>query len=567
MASMQSTERYPDQRRRLSRRRLILAGAGGGAALFALACGGDDDDGEAGTQGTAAPAGGTAAAAATPKAGGQFREATITQAPHFSPFHPGADPSFVNTWRRINGYYDTLWTFKAVNAAELVAPRLAASIEQPDQTTYVVKMHPSNFQNRPPANGREVTAEDQVEVIKFLSKPPATGGSFLQSGKDLKSATAVDKLTLRFETHGPRAFFFEEGLGVANTARVIVPKEMLDEQTLKQQIPVGSGPYEYKTHTQGSIEEIKAFTGYRIKDRPYIAEKKLTFVPDSAAIEAAFRANQIDWMGFSDIKQRDSVTKDLGKKVESETYPSESGMALVVNVFRDPWKDARAREAIHRAIDIDRVVNTVYFGDGTPTWYFSPANFEAFPIKREQVNQYVGYDPKKAGELLRASGADLSKEYEFMVPIEAQTWVDSARLMAEDLEKIGLKTRINPVVRNIYLQRGGPEPGDFDMQMSVLLGYRHAKTDAGTFWNSTALNDPEIDAFVEKVEATVNAQERKKLSEEFQIMLARKYSNLIPILTTNVHNAWYAYLKGFNTDFRKFGGWQVWPQGGRWLDN
>src|SRR5262249_52474075 len=156
--------------------------------------------------------------------------------------------------------------------------------------------------------GRDVTAGDVAAMVQFLSKPPASGGLFLQSGKDLKSVTAVDAQTLRFEMFGPRAFFFEDGGGTRGGP----PKGMLREQTLKQQIPVGSGPYEYKSHTLGSTEEVKRFDGYRVKDPPYIAERRLTFVPDQAAIEVAFRGGQIDHIAFSDVKQKDAVSRDLG---------------------------------------------------------------------------------------------------------------------------------------------------------------------------------------------------------------------------------------------------------------
>ncbi|MGH2602158.1 MAG: ABC transporter substrate-binding protein, partial [Dehalococcoidia bacterium] len=98
--------------------------------------------------------------------------------------------------------------------------------------------------------------------------------------------SAIDERTVRFEMFGPRAFFFEEGGG----AGAIAPKEMLDEKTLKETPPVGSGPYQYKTHTQASIEEATRFESFRDKEQPYITEKKLTFVPDEAAMEAAFRS-------------------------------------------------------------------------------------------------------------------------------------------------------------------------------------------------------------------------------------------------------------------------------------
>jgi len=74
----------------------------------------------------------------SPKPGGELREATITQAPHFSPFHPGADPSYVNFFRRVYGYYDYLWIFKDVDTADRMHLMLAASAEQPDATTVLV---------------------------------------------------------------------------------------------------------------------------------------------------------------------------------------------------------------------------------------------------------------------------------------------------------------------------------------------------------------------------------------------------------------------------------------------
>lgn len=552
-------------RRRVDRRTIMRVGAVAGASAFIAACGGDDDSGGSGSgagQATTSASGTTAAASQeTPKPGGQFRLATITQAPHFSPYHPGADPSIINFWRRDFGYYEPLWGFKTAElTGDILNLREAASFEQVDPTTVVAKLHPAKFHNRAPANGRDLVAEDVVAMVEFLKKPPASGGSFIQSGKDLKSVTAVDAQTVRFETFGPRAFFFEEGGG----ERVIVPREMLDEQTLKQTPPVGTGPYQYKSHAQGSTEEVTKFDGFRDKQMPYITEKKLTLVPDIAAMEAAFRSGQLDMLnyeGITSIKAKEQLEKDLGNKILVKTNPSTSGMALVVNVNRKPWDDVRVREAIYRAIDVDRVVNVVFFGDGERTWYFSKARTTRFPLGPDPVKQYIDYDPKKAADLLKASGIDLNKEYEFMLPVEAQTWVDSGRLMSEDLAKVGLKTRLNPVVRNIYLQRAGPKPGDFDITMSVLLDYQYAQTDSGTFWNSTSLQDAEVDALVTRIQETIDPEQRKKLSNDFETMLARKYSNLIPVMSGNWHYAWYSYLKGFDPAYQP-----AWYQKGLWLD-
>ncbi|MGI8553945.1 MAG: ABC transporter substrate-binding protein, partial [Dehalococcoidia bacterium] len=275
--------------RRLSRRRLLAGGAVTSAGVLLAACSGGKANTNSGS--SAPPAGGQSSAGTastgTPKPGGIWRQATITQAPHFSPYHPGADPSFVNSWRREFGYYERLWDSKQTadekkNNTYHVVQRLAASSEQVDETTVVVKLKPSNFHNKPPVNGRPVTAQDIVANVEFLTKPPATGGAFIQGGKDLKSVTAVDDQTVRFETFGPRALFFEE----VGAVLLAVPKDMLDEQTLKTQTPVGSGPFVFKSNQQGSREEAERNPDYYVKDRPFIQGKVLTFVPDSAAIEA-----------------------------------------------------------------------------------------------------------------------------------------------------------------------------------------------------------------------------------------------------------------------------------------
>jgi len=339
-----------------------------------------------------------------------------------------------------------------------------------------------------------------------------------------------------------------------------------DEQTLKTTPPVGTGPFMYKSHQQNTNEEVVRNPDYFVKGKPYLDGKFITFLGDSAAVEAAFRAGQVDDPGqtWDNIKQAQQIEKDMGAKIKNITYPSTSGMAMLLNIHRDPFKDARVREAIYRAIDIDRILNVVFLGDGDKTWYFSNARPSRFPVGRKAVEQYVGYDPKKSADLLRAAGADLTKTYELMVPPEAQTWVDGGGLVAEDLQKVGFKLRVNPIVRNIYLQRAGPKPGDFDITMTVFLDYQYMKTESGTFWNNTSLEDPEVNALAEKIEATIDDQARAKLSNEVELMLAKKYSPLVPMLSTNLHGSYYAYLKGFDWEQTPggLGGWQV----GMWKD-
>jgi peptide/nickel transport system substrate-binding protein len=546
---------------RISRRRGLIGatGAAGLAALTLAGCGGG-----AGDQDETRPSDGREG---TPKPGGILRTADNVVAPHFSPYHRGADPSWINTWRRVTGYYDKLWGLRSTtDPARLVHLQLASSIEQVDDLTVVVKMRSANYQDVPQSktnsvvNGRVATAEDFAASFEFMKagQPGEILASAITTGVDLKSVTAVDLTTDRYDMFRPLALFFESGSGGANAAYAI-PKEMLQTDTLKQDFPIGTGPFQYKSHQVGSMEELARNPNYFLKDRPYLEGKRVTFVPDAAAQEAAFRANQVDTIGFTNVRQKDAVAADLGRRISVITVPGGgTGLAFMCNISRKPFDDIRVREALYRAVDVDRIINIVWFGDAVRSWFFAETNHSRFPIGYKAVEKYVSHDPKRAADLLRAANVDPNKTFELMVPVEAQTWVDAGRLAADDWGKAGIKVRLDPQVRSIYLSRGGAKPGDFDMTMGVFQDYRAARTVPGYFWENTSLEDAEIDALVADIYGTVDAAKRKELSHKFELRLAEKYSNFMPILVPNSHTGMYAYIKGRDMEMSTtgLGGWQ-----------
>jgi ABC-type transport system substrate-binding protein len=570
-------------RRRISRR-AALRGVGLGVAGLAgaalIGCGDDDDEEPAAAQATAAPtqaAAETQAAAAepqvaAPKRGGIFRQADMVTAPHFSPLHPGAAVGLSPTWRQANGYYDGLWGLRSSDdPARQFFVRLAESYEQVDDVTAVVKLRRASYHDQPAhklnstVGARQVDAEDFVKQFEFRLTPPA---SMTKRLKEDETVTAVDELTLKMELKRPYAFFTEAASMGA------IPRELLDEAILKENPPIGTGPFKYKAHRVGTTEEVVRNPDYFVKDRPYLDGKILTVVPDASALESAFRSNQIEEIDFSDIKQRDSVADDLGDEIYVIDYPSASGMALIVNIRKEPFKDIRIREAIHRAIDVQRIIDVVYFGDAQRSWIFSPANPTRFPIGFDAVKQYVGFNKEKAAQLVAAAKADggySGREIEFMLPAESQTWIDGGRLAADDLRDVGFDIKTFTEVRNIYLQRSGPKDtkdltkaSPFDLTMSVFLSYTSFRSDTGSFWNNTGLEDPEIDAQINLVYETIDAEKRAEYSHELEILMAKKYSNFIPLLSETNHVGWYSYVKDLDLEDSRsgIGGWQI----GMWFD-
>ncbi len=559
-------------------RRGALRGAGVGAAGLAgaalIGCGDDDDDDDDDGGGGGGGGGGTPAPTAAPSAtvdpnavkrGGTFKQATVTVAPHYSTLHPGADPSYINTFRRQN-YYRRLWHTRGglgLDPAELTNLDLAESIERPSETEVIVKVINTPWQNQPQSDSndtvgqRDYVASDTVERLKFMQAVADTNASvntFIAS--DLIDVEAIDDTTIRFTTALPAAFFEEESDGVAFRSGEL-PREMLDEEILKNHIPIGNGPYMYDDGQASSFEHAVPNPTYvdpSGDDRPYLDKRELTIVPDEIARETAFRANQIDQMWFTDVRQADTIEGDLGADIDRITYPSQSGQALILNIRRDPWKDERARRAVHLGINVQRVIDTIWFGDARRGWYFAEPVTTRFPIGYPGVEDIIFYDPAEAAKLVAAvksAGVYNDEEMTMFLPVEAQTWVDSGVLEIEDLNTIGFNVVSEPLPRNIYLGRSGNKPrddpsgsSDFDITMTINLAYHHATSQTSSFWNNGALEDAEIDDIVVQISSTLDTEERAALSNRFERLLAEKAANFVPILTGNSHTGYYNYVKG-----------------------
>jgi len=537
------------RRRQIQRRKFLKASAGAGIALAAsslIACGGDGDKPSTASTsaGESAPGAAAIPSLGTPKAGGIMQLTDAVVPTHHSPYHSGNEASVIRPFWQT--FYDVLWT-KQASGSNPVIMQFADSVEQVDPTRVTVKLKKGVlFQNLPPVNGREVTAEDVVQDMQFIQDTKNNANlnnTFIRGDLD-GPPTAIDSYTLSFKTKGPRAYFFDTD----QVAVSIVPKEMLNESTLRQSTQVGSGPWQFKAESQGSTYEAQRFPNYRVKGKPYMDGIRETIIPDKSSQEAAFRSGQVHQYAFTDIRNRDAVIKDLGKQIYVYTTKGLGNVGLVLNIFRKEFQDIRVREAIWRSIDRQRLINVVGFGDGSLSGYFPYAYDFALPAKEAEANQAL--DLTKAKQLLSAAAFPLDKTYEMPLPVEAQFYVDAGRLMAEDLGKAGIKTNLAPITRTLYIQKVGAEPGDFDISMWPFQGtnarqqFRLLHTKEGSFQETMSLNDTEIDALIEKSEQLLDHAQFVTTAQQIQRLQFQRFSNWVPTYSSSSHTGIWAVVRG-----------------------
>src|SRR5690606_12606190 len=116
--------------------------------------------------------------------------------------------------------------------------------------------------------------------------------SFQNNSMD--SVEAPDDNTVIFNLQQPNAYLFS-GAGLGHPATMcIVPSELVlgDFNTTP---PVGSGPYRMKDYQFGVRYDYERSETYRDADKglPYIQERTFLPMTDQAAIDAAFRSEQI----------------------------------------------------------------------------------------------------------------------------------------------------------------------------------------------------------------------------------------------------------------------------------
>ena len=469
------------------------------------------------------------------------------------------------------------WNFQFLNVPANTKGQLAESWSQPDSLTYIVKVRQGvRWHDKPPMNGRELTAQDieyNFHRILGLGSGFTERSEFATSWRDVQveSVTATDKWTVVFKLKEPHLFALVAMLD-GNMARIYPPEVIKEHGDVTDwRNLVGTGPYMLTDWTEGSSITWDKNPDYWGADEkypenrlPYIDRLRALTMPEPATQLAALRTGRVDYLGrngqaaMRSLDQVESLQRTNPEIVISSFSVGSGGTMFGMNVQIEPFDDIRVRKAMQMAINLEEISNAYYKGnaDAIPQGLLNrmftevATQFEDWP---EDVKKVFDYDPEGAEALLDEAGyprgADgIRFKTELMHFVRYDLNYDE--LVASYWNKIGVDVEIDVQEAATY----GPRRNERDFEMINAEGasiwyplpvmFRYVP-DAP--WNTSNVDDPVYTAKFEAGGAATTLEEQNRIAGELNQYGIEKFWTIwgpgAPLYV-----AIQPWIKGFNNE-------------------
>ncbi|MFI5706427.1 ABC transporter substrate-binding protein [Kribbella sp. NPDC051620] len=437
---------------------------------------------------------------------------TISTDPHVDAGGNDAD------WEMYNLVYNNLVT---LDTAQRVVPALATKWVQESPTQYLFDIRPGvKF-----SNGRLLTVNDVIDSLKRIMDPKLATS---WAGRlNVKSAAAVGTDQVRVTLAKPNSTFL---VALAMPMVAILPmKELQSGAFDPEKELIGTGPYVVVNHVKGQSWRLKRNPDYW-GPQPKAAEIDIKIMPEVAARIAALKAGTAQITTFD---QPDTIKLLQGTNTVTTVDQNQNlYFRLDVNAKSSIFADRRVREALALSINRANIANLALAGVGAPTAAIVP-NFGVCDPSSVPFGQT---DTAKARDLVSAAGAT-GKSVTILVPSGVGGGVDIAQVLKQDVEKSGLKVKIEQIENGPWSKRiySGP-PSDFDFTISYSGNYADPTMILGNFSNTTApyakgyqVEDPALDSLIGKAQAVPAGPDRNKLLDQVCQRIAQN-ANVIPLV-------------------------------------
>ena len=509
----------------------------GVVALFAVAACSSDDP-------TATPT--TAAAPAAPAATAPTATPMPTATP--SPKYGGtlaywirSDPPGWDPWGRTRFWDPTRKIAEMVfnplyspepqvgESCELVLePEIAESWEFTSPTVLEFKLREGvKWHNKPPLNGRLLTADDVVYTLNERYGQGLAGQAYVGQ-VFFDSAEAVDASTVRVNLKQPFEGFIS-GFPSGNRQGWIVAPEASAEESLADPAAswVGTGPFMFSEFQTGVKVSFDRNPDYFKDGLPYADKLIAHIIPDAATRLAALRSGQINVFPAAGPQALQEISR-TNSDFFTKSCPSLFHMAIRLRLDKAPWDDVRVRRALSMSLDRDAIVSAALRGDGQTVLQAWPLDPEALKLSEfpEEVQEYMQYNPDRAKALLAEAG--FPDGFSTSIVWTAQygsPWQEVAETILTMMRAVGIDAEFNMQEYGPFLGLGRTQSFD-DVYFGWTNSFDLNDLASSAYWsgmqppNTLSLApDAHLDDIVARLWAS-NASNREAIAKELQIYVA-----------------------------------------------
>jgi ABC-type transport system substrate-binding protein len=471
----------------------------------------------------------TPSAAGSPKSGGTLVIRWWTGDP------PDLDPYLNVTFRAqefAGFFYSRLLKFDSgpgvAPNAFVPVPDLAESYEtSKDGLTYTFKLRgDAKWQNKPPLNGRPVTADDVVwSYQRFMKVSPQKANL-----SNVRDVTASDPRTVVFTLNSVSAPFAST---IASPLLWIMPREVIEADGDGRKRIIGSGPFIFDRFEKGVQVVAKRNPDYYQAGTPYVDEVDLLIVPEDPTAMAGLRAKSIDINGVSQT-DRDALASS-NPEILLFDYPQNLLTFIYWRVDAPPFNDVRVRQAFSLALDRDELIKVLLQGRakynnavpvGLQSWWLDPLSTDMGPSTK-----YFKRDVAAAKQLLADAGHADGLKVPLIASLNAygNVFNQGVELAIKQLKDAGIQADLRPQDYSAYISStflGKFDPGTvvwgletpFQEPHDYLFNMYHPK---GTR-NHAGVNDPKLTEMIETQVKTLDPTERKKTIFDIQRYLGEQ---------------------------------------------
>lgn len=430
-----------------------------------------------------------------------------------------------------------------------------------DQTTFTFHLRQDvKFQDGTPLNAEAVKATWDRIV------DPKTRSLQVNNFANLDKYEVVDPYTIRIKFKAPNPGFLN-----AAATRQISPqsptaiKQLGDKYIMT---PVGTGPYKVQGWPdENTLVLVKnpdynwgpAFMG---KAGPaYIDRVVYKFVSEESTRSAALE------------KKQASVVEDAARSLNA-MYRSDPRFQVLTfktsgipqnwtfNVTRYPTNDLAVRQAVEYAVDKQKIADVAFFGTVTPgkgpltdtNWAFWSGVTSYYPFdpqKAIQILQQAGYTRNPSTKIFEKDGKPVRIR---LVTTSSWDQQRSAEMAQQMLKDVGIDLVVETMVYDATVPRY--VNNDFEMgrfgfsgfDPGVLwTGYHSSQVTGGAQFNRSRVNNPDLDALLDKGRALSDPNQRKPVYEQAQKIIM---DNAYAIFVWEDHYYWVGQscVKGWAWD-------------------